>query len=382
MADLLFLSDDPRNAEPLPETLTESFITPVERLYIRTHGTTPEIAASGYALTVDGLVENPLRLSLADLGRFERVEAAALLCCAGNRRTEMHALAPTPGEEPWGPAALGTGLWRGVRLADVLAEAGVQDGAAHVAFESVDEVEKDGRTFGYGSSIPLAKALAPEVLLADGLDGRPLTPDHGAPLRAVVPGFIGARSVKWLGRVTVQREESSNHFQKRAYKLFPPEVEKATADWDSQPAIQDLPLNAVLTRPGPNEALRPGTVRLQGYAYSGGGRAVRARRGLHRWRRDVDRRHARRRRLTVDVAAVVARRRSRRWRLRGPRPRLRRRARAAALRDRDVELQGLPPQRVAPDVPPHPGAGLSGLWRQRLTPRTRPAAPRCRWRRR
>ena len=274
MADLLFLSDDPRNAEPLPEALSESFITPVERLYIRTHGTTPEIDASGYALTVDGLVENPLRLSLADLGRFERVEAAALLCCAGNRRTEMHALAPTPGEEPWGPAALGTGLWRGVRLADVLAEAGVQDGAAHVAFESVDEVEKDGRTFGYGSSIPLAKALAPEVLLADGLDGRPLTPDHGAPLRAVVPGFIGARSVKWLARVTVQREESSNHFQRRAYKLFPPEVQKATADWGSRPAIQGLPLNAVLTRPGPNEALRPGTVRLQGYAYSGGGRAV------------------------------------------------------------------------------------------------------------
>lgn len=272
--DLLVLSEDPLNAEARPEALTRSFLTPVDRFYLRTHGTTPSIDPDAYVLTVDGLVDRPLRLSLADLGRFERVEVEALLCCAGNRRTEMHALAPTPGEEPWGPGALGTGRWGGVRLGDVLAEAGVQDGAAHVAFESLDEVEKGGQTFGYGSSIPLSKARSAEVLLADALNGTPLTPEHGAPLRSLVPGTIGARSVKWLGRLTVQAEESDNYFQQHAYKVFPPEVRKETADWGSQLAIQDLPLNAVLTEPPPEAQLAPGPTALRGYAHSGGGRAV------------------------------------------------------------------------------------------------------------
>lgn len=272
--DLLVLSDDPLNAETRPEALTRSFLTPPDRLYVRTHGTTPAPDPATFRLTVDGLVERPLTLSLADLGRFERVEVDALLCCAGNRRTEMHVLAPTPGEEPWGPGALGTGRWGGVRLADVLAEAGVRDGAAHVAFESLDEVEKHGETFAYGGSIPLATALGPVVLLADALGGAPLTPDHGAPLRVVVPGAIGARSVKWLARVTVQAEESDNHFQQRAYKVFPPEVQKEDADWSSRPALQDLPLNSVITEPAPGVQPPPGRVAFRGYAHSGGGRAV------------------------------------------------------------------------------------------------------------
>ena len=272
--DLLVLSEDPPNAEPPPEALTQAFRTPPDLLYVRTHGTTPEPEPATYRLVVDGLVERPLSLSLDDLGRFARHDVDAVLSCAGNRRTELHALAPTPGEEPWGAGALGNGRWSGVRLADVLAEAGVQSGAAHVAFESLDACEKNGATFAYGSSIPLAKALAPETLLADRYEGQPLEPNHGAPLRALVPGFIGARSVKWIGRVTVQAEESDNHFQRRAYKVFPPEVRKEDADWDAEPSIEDLPLNSVLTEPAPGVQPAPGRVVVRGYAYTGGDRAV------------------------------------------------------------------------------------------------------------
>ena len=186
----------------------------------------------------------------------------------------MHARAPTPGEEPWGAGALGNGLWSGVRLADVLAEAGVADGAAHVAFESLDVCEKLGATFPYGASVPLAKALAPETLLADAYDGQPLAPDHGAPLRALVPGVIGARSVKWLGRITVRAEESDNYFQRHAYKVFAPEVQREDADWDAEPAIEGLPLNSVIATPAPDALPAPGRVAFRGYAYTGGGRAL------------------------------------------------------------------------------------------------------------
>lgn len=269
---MLVHSASPPNREPRPDRLTASFVTPCERFYVRSHAPTPAVDPAAFRLEVGGLVERPLSLSLGDLGAFARVELAALMACAGNRRRELHALGPTPGETPWESGALGVAVWGGVRLADVLGAAGVQTGAAHVAFEGLDRVEKDGRTFGYGGSIPLDKALAPEVLLADTMNGAPLPPDHGAPLRAVVPGTIGARSVKWLARITAQAEESDNHYQRRAYKLFPPDVGPETADWDARPAIQDLPLNAVRTEPA--EAVPAGRVTLRGYAHAGGGRAV------------------------------------------------------------------------------------------------------------
>lgn len=265
-------SESPPNHEPRADLLTASFVTPEKHFYVRSHAPTPDVDPATFTLVVDGLVDRPLRLSLADLDRFERVEETALMCCAGNRRRELHALAPTPGETPWHSGALGTAVWGGVRLADVLAEAGVQGGARHVAFEGLDRVEKYGRTFGYGGSIPLDKALAPEVLLADTMNGGPLATDHGAPLRVVVPGVIGARSVKWVAHVTVQAEESDNYYQQHAYKLFPPETEPETADWCAQPAIQDLPLNAVLTET--TGLVAPGTTTLQGYAYTGGGHTI------------------------------------------------------------------------------------------------------------
>ena len=264
------LSEDPPNAEAPVEALVEHLRTPPDLLYVRTHGTTPEPDPAAYRLVVDGLVGRELSLSLGDLGALPRAEVEAVLCCAGNRRTEMHALAPTPGEEPWGAGALGSGVWSGVRLRDVLEAAGVREGAAHVAFESLDVCEKDGVAFPYGASIPLTKALAPETLLANRYAGEPLAPNHGAPLRALVPGVIGARSVKWLGRVTVQAEESDNHFQRRAYKVFPPEVEKADADWDAEPALEALPLNSVIAVPAAGAQPSPGRVTVRGYAYTGG----------------------------------------------------------------------------------------------------------------
>ena len=131
----------------------------------------------------------------------------------------MIAVKEITGETPWLGNAISCGKWRGVRLADVLAACKVKNGAKHVSFDGADEVKKINSNFG--GSIPLGKALSEEVLLAFEMNGKPLLPIHGAPLRAVVPGYIGARSVKWLNKITVQKTPSSNHYQQTAYKIFP-----------------------------------------------------------------------------------------------------------------------------------------------------------------
>jgi sulfite oxidase len=271
---LLIHTTDPLNAEPALSELTDSFVTPVDRFFKRNHAPVPAVDAASYRLAVGGLVEEEMVLTLEDLGRFPRVELAATLQCAGNRRQDLIDHAPTPGEVPWRDAAIGNAVWGGWRLADVLRSAGVRAGARHAAFSGMDRLPKGGRTVDFGASIPLAKALSPEVLLADTMNGEPLRPEHGFPLRVLVPGFIGARSVKWLERITLQEAESENHFQRRAYRLFPPDEDGSTADWDARASIEDFPVSAVITRPAAGETFAAGAVRLVGYAITGGGRRI------------------------------------------------------------------------------------------------------------
>src|SRR5262249_27223374 len=132
-------------------------------------------ASSSYRLLVDGMVRQPLLLSLDDLqARYPRQTVTATIECAGNRRNEFLQLAPIAGEIPWGPEAIGTASWSGYSLADLLAEAGVLAGASYVAFSGGDRIEQQGKTITFGASISLEKAQAPEVLLADTMNGAPL----------------------------------------------------------------------------------------------------------------------------------------------------------------------------------------------------------------
>ena len=172
------------------------------------------------------MVERTLELSLDELrDNFPFVTVPATLQCAGSREDEMNAVRPIPGELLWGTEPISTTLWGGVRLRDVLQTAGVEAGAAHVAFTGMDEIQKNDRKFGFGASIPVEKALSAEVLLACEINGEPLTAAHGFPLRVVVPGYIRASSVKWLAKIHVQASPSQNYFQTHAYKLFPDSID-------------------------------------------------------------------------------------------------------------------------------------------------------------
>jgi len=264
---------EPFNGGVPAADLRGAYLTPYPLFYVRSHAKEiPQLDADSYRLSISGHLTTPLSLSLAQLrGEFEQRTVTATLQCAGNRRRELNDIAAMPGESVmWGDEAISTAVWQGVSLADVLARAGVTDGVGHVAFESYDACEKDGQTFAYGGSIPLEKALRPEVLLAYGMNGEPLPALHGYPLRVIVPGYIAARSVKWLKSITVQDTPSDNHYQAYDYKLFPPHVTAESIDWDKGEMLGAMRTDAVICNPRDGQALPVGLTTVQGYAIGGG----------------------------------------------------------------------------------------------------------------
>jgi sulfite oxidase len=268
-------SDSPVCGGPPLSRLVERALTWREDFFIRNHGAIPDLDAESWRLRIEGMVSRAASVSLHELmTRFSRRDAVVTLQCAGNRRDELNAVHPIPGEVPWGAEAVSTARWSGVSLADVLGAAGVLDGATHVAFEGLDAVTRHDRTFGFGSSIGLARALAGDVLLADRMNGSPLPAEHGFPMRLVVPGYIGARSVKWLSRITVQDRPSDNYFQAHAYRVLPEGSDPASADWDAYPAIEEAQLQAVVCVPASGATLHAGSHVIQGYATAGGHRRV------------------------------------------------------------------------------------------------------------
>ncbi|KAJ1569474.1 hypothetical protein HK405_004172 [Cladochytrium tenue] len=321
----------PRNAEPPTGELLQSFVTPNELFYVRTHMWVP-VVGSGASGTADGGDAHVLTVELPDgdvreytvdelKARFPVHRVTAVMQCSGNRRADMTRNAAKTNGLKWSVGAISNAVWEGVRLTDVLADAGLQvsgPGAATAAGRVGDGQNGsslDGRTYhvqfteleAYGSSIPLAKAVDPrgDVLLAFGMNGDVLPRDHGYPLRVVVPGHVAARSVKWLSEMVVSEEESYSQWQRRDYKCFGPN-EGANPDWDRAPAIQELPVNNAITGVWVGEDVREGHVTwparaaaaettegaegekwrqqqqqgeaepiaLQGYAYSGGFREV------------------------------------------------------------------------------------------------------------
>ncbi len=263
----------PLNGGPTPQAQRASFVTPNHLFFVRTHGEVPRIDPDDYVLRIEGLVERPLSLTLAHLARFERTSVLSTLVCAGQRRSELLEVAPVPGELPWNAEAVSTARWEGWRLCDVLAAAGLREGAGHVASEGHNRVEHDGERFRFGTSIPLAKAMAPEVLLADTMNGAPLPREHGAPLRLVVPGYIGARQVKWLRRIEVRAAPSDNYFQAKAYRLYP-SGQGDEPDPASGFALGEASVNCLICEPADGSRVDADRVTVRGYAYGGGGRSI------------------------------------------------------------------------------------------------------------
>lgn len=273
---MIVRAEQPYNAEPPPSLLASSDITPIDAFYSRNHGPIPDISPAQWQVTVGGLVDRQLTLTYEELTtKFSPYSVVATLACAGNRRAELLKVRPIPGKEPWAHGAISTGEWGGVRLADVLAAAGVhRDDDLHVDFAAPDVAQEARPVQPYGSSIPLSKAMSEEVLLVTEMNGQPLPRVHGGPVRVVVPGYVGARSVKWLTAIMVQRAPSRNYFQALDYRILPPEADVDSTAAGEGISLSTLAVNCDILAPTDGERIPAGELTIKGYGIAGDGRSV------------------------------------------------------------------------------------------------------------
>jgi sulfane dehydrogenase subunit SoxC len=193
-------------------------ITPTGLHYLLTHFDIPHVDPHGWRLAVRGRVERPLSLTLPDIESRPRVTLPVTLECAGNGRAFV---SPRPGRiQPWLHEAVGTGEWTGTPLKPLLEEAGLLDDVVEILFSGVDRGIQGGVEHAFERSLPVGEALRDEVLLAYRLNGQPLPPQHGFPLRLVVPGWYGMASVKWLAAVTALAQPFEGYQQARTYRFM------------------------------------------------------------------------------------------------------------------------------------------------------------------
>jgi sulfane dehydrogenase subunit SoxC len=249
----------------LPLEALRHEITPLGLHYLLTHFDIPYVDASAWTLEIAGLVERPATLALADIERRPARTEVVTLECAGNGRALY---APHVISQPWLQEAVGTAEWTGTPLAPILDEAGVANEAAEVVFTGLDRGIQGDVEHLYERSLPLQEAKRDEILLAYAVNGQPLPPQHGFPLRLIVPGWYGMTSVKWLAAITVVAEPFRGWQQDVAYRLRRSEEEQGEA------VTRILP-RALMIPPGFPDFLsrtrfvEAGRVRLEGRAWSG-----------------------------------------------------------------------------------------------------------------
>ena len=240
-------------------------VTPVGLHYLLIHFDIPLVDARSYELHVGGRVRRPMRLSMDDITARPATTLAVTLECAGNGRAR---LSPRPMSQPWLTEAVGTAEWTGTSLAAILDEAGVEADAAEAVFAGLDRGVQGGIDQFYERSLTLAEAGRPEVLLAYAINGRPLPPQHGFPLRLIVPGWYGMTSVKWLRSITVVDEAFQGYQQATAYHY------RTSTDGPGEPVTRILP-RALMVPPGMPDFMtrtrlvRPSMQRIEGRAWSG-----------------------------------------------------------------------------------------------------------------
>jgi len=243
-------------------------ITPVGLHYLLTHYDIPKVDAAEWRLEVGGLVDRTLTLSIEEVRDRPRVTLPVTMECAGNGRA---LLSPRPVSQPWLTEAVGTIAWTGTPLRGLLDEAGPTDGALEVLFTGLDRGVEGGVEQAYERSLPLEEARREEVLLAYEANGQPLPPQHGAPLRLVVPGWYGMTQVKWLAEISLLGEPFAGYQQARAYRIW-----ESAGEGEGQPVTRMLP-RSLTEPPGFPEFMTrarfidAGPCTLRGRAWSGWG---------------------------------------------------------------------------------------------------------------
>lgn len=259
---LVTREENPYNAGTPAAALSEP-IVPNRLFYVRNHFAVPEIDAAGWRVRVEGEVERPLSLSLADLMALPPRSLAVTLECAGNGRARMR---PPPGGTPWEWDAVSTARFTGTSLAHVLAASGVRPSAVEILFEGADRGEVEpGRAEPFARSLPLDAARHPETILAWEMNGEPLPPEHGFPVRLVVPRRYAVASVKWLARIAAIPVPFRGFFQANKY------VYEGMAGVPDGTPVTAMRVRAAIARPADGERVPAGPIEIAGTAWSGEG---------------------------------------------------------------------------------------------------------------
>ncbi|CAN5602966.1 sulfite oxidase [soil metagenome] len=250
---MIIREKEPANLE-MPFGLLDGWITPNELFYIRSHFSVPEVDLASWRLKIEGAVESPLELTYDDLRSLPAQTTSATLECAGNSRVF---LVPKVKGTQWELGAVGNAQWTGVSLGALLRQAGVKEGAVDVILEGADrgklsDAPKPAGEIHYARSVPLGKAMA-DVLVAMGMGGEPLTPSHGFPVRAIVPGWYGMAAVKWLQRIVVTDRPYTGYYQTVDYAFW----ERDAAGVRLVPITQ-MQVKAAIARPGINKVILGG----------------------------------------------------------------------------------------------------------------------------
>jgi DMSO/TMAO reductase YedYZ molybdopterin-dependent catalytic subunit len=263
---LIVREREPENLE-FPFSTLDGPITPNERFYVRSHFRRPRIDPATWRLKVAGAVARPLELSLDEIRAMPSETRVALLECSGNGRAF---LAPKAQGVPWELGAVGAAEWTGTPLRALLGRAEVRPDAVEVILEGADrgEIAAEPKTPGaiaFARSLPLEKACCPEVLLAYTMNGRPLPEAHGSPVRAVVPGWYGMASVKWLARLIVSERPFSGYFQTLEYSYF-----ERRHGLPTLVPVTEIQVKAEIARPARHEVVAAGSsYHVHGAAWAG-----------------------------------------------------------------------------------------------------------------
>lgn len=244
--------------------------TPTGLHYLLVHFDIPYLEPSDWRLRVGGNVARPLELSLDEITRRPRQTVPVTLECAGNGRAHLF---PRPISQPWLNEAVSTAEWTGTPLAPILEEAGLKPGTVELVFTGADHGIEKGYEHDYARSLTVAEALRPEVMLAYQMNGRPLEPQHGYPLRLIVPGWYGMTHVKWLSRIEAVTKPFEGYQQKIAY------LYKKFSDDPGEPVTRIRP-RALMIPPGfpdfltRQRTVKRGVIQIAGRAWSGTGPIV------------------------------------------------------------------------------------------------------------
>jgi sulfane dehydrogenase subunit SoxC len=240
-------------------------ITPAGLHYLLIHYDIPTVDPVSFRLEITGAVERPLTLSLDELRRRERLDKPITFECAGNGRALLE---PRPVSQPWLTEAVGTSEWGGTPLAPLLEEVGASHNAIELLFSGLDKGIEGGEPQSYERALPIQEAR--EAILAYDMNGEPLPPQHGFPLRLVVPGWYGMQNVKWLTRITVLEEPFTGFQNSVAYRMYDEDGEPG------EPVTRMLPRSLMVPPGVPDFMTRvrhvaPGPTTLTGRAWSGMG---------------------------------------------------------------------------------------------------------------